>query len=144
MAEIRIEPGGPMRVRDVPLARLEHEGDRWTTVPIATGASYDLCRCGRSDAMPFCDRADPSSPCFVEEEAVGPDPAPFRWDVPDPVGPPAIALKPDGPARVAGSVPIAHGARRLEPVDRMSLCRCGASRCQPVCDSSHKVVGFRG
>jgi CDGSH-type Zn-finger protein len=104
---------------------------------------YALCRCGRSGSMPLCDRPAPYG-CFEEEPANGPDPAPFRWDVPDPAGPPALALKPDGPVRVAGGVPIAHGDRALEPADRVSLCRCGASRCQPVCDGSHTVAGFRG
>jgi hypothetical protein len=92
--------------------------------------------------MPFCDREAPYA-CFQEEPQDGPEPAPFRWDVPDPAGPPAIALKPDGPVRVAGGAPVTYGDRSLPPVDRVSLCRCGASRSQPLCDGSHKVVGYR-
>jgi CDGSH-type Zn-finger protein len=145
MAEIRIERGGPMRVKGATLARLIHDGDRWSTEPIEVVGVYALCRCGRSGRMPFCDRAaNDANRCFPEAPATGPDPGPFRWDVPDPAGPPAVALKPDGPARVAGGIPVVYDGRMLAPVDRTSLCRCGASRCQPLCDSSHKVVGFAG
>ena len=71
------------------------------------------------------------------------EPGPFLWDVPDPAGPPAIALKPNGPIRVTGDVEMTYGEAPLGGRDRWSVCRCGASRCQPVCDSSHKVIGFR-
>ena len=56
---------------------------------------------------------------------------------------PGLALKPNGPVRVSGGVPIeAEGADPFTE-DRISLCRCGASRSQPVCDGSHKIVGYR-
>ena len=75
-------------------------------------------------------------------EGGGPEPKPFRWNVPDPAAP-GLALKPNGPVRVAGRVPIeAEGTDPLTE-DRISLCRCGASRSQPVCDGSHKIVGYR-
>jgi CDGSH-type Zn-finger protein len=124
---IHVVPGGPMLIEGVPIGMLRRAGDRHVVDPIATPDPCALCRCGRSGAMP----------------AVGPEPAPFRWDVPDPAGAPAIALKPDGPVRVAGGAPVTYGDRSLPPVDRVSLCRCGASRSQPLCDGSHKVVGFR-
>jgi CDGSH-type Zn-finger protein len=146
MAEprVRIVPGGPMLVSWLALGRLRRGEDGWALDDAGVGAEdYALCRCGRSDAMPLCDRPAPYR-CFEEEPASGPAPAPFRWDVPDPAGPPAIALKPDGPVRVAGEVTVTYGDRTLEGRDRLSLCRCGASRCQPLCDSSHKVVGYRG
>jgi CDGSH-type Zn-finger protein len=130
-------------VSGLPLARLRRREDGWELDGAGVDVGdYALCRCGRSAAMPLCDRAAPYR-CFDEDPATGPDPAPFRWDVPDPAGPPALALKPDGPVRVAGGVAIAYGDRALDPTDRVSLCRCGASRCQPLCDSSHKVVGYR-
>ena len=91
--------------------------------------------------MPFCERAAPYG-CFEEEPATGPEPAPFRWDVPDPSRP-GIAIKPNGPVRLAGSVPVTYDGHEVPRRDRVSLCRCGASRCQPLCDSSHKVIGFR-
>ena len=141
---IQIVPGGPMLVDGVPVSRLAHVDDAFTLASIRDRADrYALCRCGRSGAMPLCDKEPPYA-CFEEEPPDGLEPGPFRWDVPDPAGPPAIALKPDGPIRVAGDVDITYGEAPLGGRDRWSLCRCGASRCQPICDSSHKIVGFRG
>ena len=136
---IEVIPGGPLRVRGVPLARLEKVDGRWSVGPaIATGV-YLVCRCRRSGSMPLCDGPAPYA-CFQEEPHGGPAPAPFRWDVPDP-GDPAVVLKPGGPVRIAGSTPVtdASGAT-VDPGRRVSLCRCGASRCQPLCDGSHKIV----
>ena len=103
---------------------------------------YALCRCGRSGSLPLCDRPPPYA-CFDEEpQGGGPEPKPFRWNVPDP-GRPGLALKPNGPVRVAGGVPIEAEDADALTEDRISLCRCGASRSQPVCDGSHKIVGYR-
>ena len=139
---IHLVPGGPMLVEGIPVGVLRRQGDGYVVDPLSVPEPCALCRCGRSGTMPFCDRAAPYG-CFEEEPQDGPEPAPFRWDAPDPAGPPAAALKPDGPVRVAGGPPITHGDRTLPPVDRVSLCRCGASRAQPLCDGSHKVVGYR-
>ncbi|MEP6758398.1 MAG: CDGSH iron-sulfur domain-containing protein [Actinomycetota bacterium] len=140
---IRIVPGGPMLVDGVPASRLEHDEAGFSLTSIETGSSYALCRCGRSSEMPLCDKTPPYA-CFEEVPVEVPEPGPFLWDVPDPSGPPAIALKPNGPIRVAGDVELTYGEAPLSGRDRWSLCRCGASRCQPVCDSSHKLTGFRG
>jgi CDGSH-type Zn-finger protein len=139
---IHVVPGGPMLVEGVPVGSVRRDGERQVLDPLATPDLCAICRCGRSGSMPFCDRTPPYL-CFEEEPADGPEPAPFRWDVPDPAGPPTVALKPNGPVRVAGGPPVTHGDRPLPPVDRVSLCRCGASRSQPLCDGSHKVIGYR-
>jgi len=141
---IRIVRGGPMLVDGLPLGRLEHDVGDWRIDPVTeAGSSYAICRCGISSAMPLCDRQAPYR-CFDEEPPTGAIPAPYRWDVPDPDGPPALALKPNGPVRVAGDVAITYDGEPVETRDRLSLCRCGESRCQPLCDSSHKVVDYRG
>jgi CDGSH-type Zn-finger protein len=140
---VHVVPGGPMLVDGVALGRLRREGDAHEIDLVLAPSSYALCRCGGSGEMPFCDRPEPYR-CFEEEPHDGPEPAPYRWDVPDPAGPAAIALKPDGPIRIAGGVPITYGDRSLPASHRVSICRCGASRCQPLCDSFHKVVGYRG
>ncbi len=146
---IRIVRNGPMLVDRLELMRLVAAAPDPAGGPIQRLASfhpprrdaYALCRCGGSSILPFCD-ADPPYGCFEEEPPGGPAPKPLRWDVPDP-STAAIALKPDGPVRVAGGVPILTEEGELPPADRVSLCRCGASRSQPLCDGSHKVVGFR-
>jgi CDGSH-type Zn-finger protein len=127
----------------LPLVRLvKDEVGLWTTAaPLGdAGQAYAVCRCGRSSALPLCDAAPPYR-CFDEAEPSGIPVKPVRWDVPDPARP-AIGLKPNGPARVAGDVPVETEEGALPPTDRISLCRCGASRAQPRCDGSHKVVGF--
>ena len=142
-ASIRVVRGGPMLVDGAPLGRLAHDGDRWTL-----RADRDR---RRVRALPM--RAIGGDAVLRSRGAVRmlrggrrrrARPGPFRWDVPDPDGPPALALKPDGPVRVAGPVAITFDDAPQGGRDRWSLCRCGASRCQPVCDSSHKVVGYRG
>lgn len=146
-ARIRIVPGGPMLVRGLDVTRLARTPEqpdgssRWGTEPVARAGELAICRCGRSAKMPWCDREAPYG-CFTESPTEGPDPAPYRWDVPDPAEP-GLALKPDGPVRVAGNVPIEHGDKLQPSRDRVSLCRCGHSRHQPLCDSSHKVAGYR-
>src|SRR6476646_7702337 len=111
---IMIVPGGPMLVDGLPLGRLEHAGDAWRVEPVATSSdTYAICRCARSSRMPLCDRVEPYG-CFDEQPASGPDPAPYRWDVPDPDGPPALALKPNGPVRVAGAVAIRYDGEPVE------------------------------
>lgn len=136
---------GPMLVEDLPLSRLLRDaaGTQSTqAVDPGPGDAYALCRCGRSKALPLCDREPPYG-CFEEgRPGGGSPPKPVRWEVPDPARP-GLALKPDGPVRVAGGVPIGTEDGPLPRADRISLCRCGASRCQPLCDGSHKVVGYR-
>ena len=51
----------------------------------------------------------------------------------------------DGPLLVRGPCELVDGdgqaiARRTGPV---ALCRCGKSRLLPLCDGTHKLVGFR-
>ena len=133
-----------MLVEGLPLTRLvrDERGTQATEPADAPpGDAYALCRCGRSEALPFCD-AEPPYRCFEEVPPGGPNPKPLSWEVPDPSRP-GLALKPDGPVRVAGWVPIDTEAGELPPSDRVSLCRCGASGSQPLCDGSHKAVAYR-
>jgi CDGSH-type Zn-finger protein len=45
---------------------------------------------------------------------------------------------------VTGGVPV-HRAdgRPLETRNRMTLCRCGQSSGRPLCDGTHRKIGFR-
>lgn len=134
---VEIVIGGPMLVRGVPLHRIV---DHVLGPELTPGDTYGVCRCGRSSSMPFCDRDAPFG-CFDEEPPTrGLEKLP-TWDVPDPATA-CVALKANGPIRLSGDVDVrvsdgasvpAHGGRR-------SLCRCGVSACQPLCDGSHKLA----
>jgi CDGSH-type Zn-finger protein len=56
-----------------------------------------------------------------------------------------ITIRPNGPYRVEGSVPLEGPdgtAYELKPA--YSLCRCGKSANKPYCDATHKECGFVG
>lgn len=62
---------------------------------------------------------------------------------------PAISLiqipsgKASGPLWVKGGIPIESiDGRLFEVRNRVTLCRCGASRNMPFCDASHTRIGF--
>ena len=135
---IEIVRGGPMVVMAaLPLRRivgLELGAD------LAPGEPYALCRCGGSSAMPFCDRESPYG-CFDEEPPTRALEKLPSWDVPDP-SVPCVGLKTNGPVRVSGDVAVIGPDWASVPAHegRRSLCRCGASACQPMCDGSHKLT----
>lgn len=54
-----------------------------------------------------------------------------------------LRLVTDGPIYVRGQITVksANGDVLLEDT-RMALCRCGASRNKPLCDNSHRDIGF--
>jgi CDGSH-type Zn-finger protein len=77
---------------------------------------------------------------------------------------PRIVVRPNGPYRVYGSVPLVHKtqvvseygepltwvkdkdyqAKVIEGRDYYSLCRCGRSKNMPYCDGTHKDFDFDG
>lgn len=63
----------------------------------------------------------------------------------EPSLPKEIALTPDGALWVSGGIPIERSdGSILETRNRVTLCRCGASKNKPLCDGSHKDIGFSG
>jgi len=55
----------------------------------------------------------------------------------------AVAAIADGPLWVTGAMPITlPDGTDLEPRNRVTLCRCGASNTKPLCDGSHKEIEF--
>lgn len=61
----------------------------------------------------------------------------------EPPRPPAITVTKDGPYAVTGGIAIAGQVRRENaPAERVTLCRCGASKNKPYCDGSHWSIGF--
>ena len=88
----------------------------------------------RSQVMGMIDRC-PSGALTYRANAGGPDLEP---DLPV-----AINVVEDGPLFVTGAVAVtrADGAP-LESRNRMTLCRCGASKNKPLCDGSHAEADF--
>ncbi|MDQ2725719.1 MAG: CDGSH iron-sulfur domain-containing protein [Actinomycetota bacterium] len=55
-----------------------------------------------------------------------------------------IGVTDDGPYYVTGGLPVARAdGQALEARNRVTLCRCGASKNKPLCDGSHTAAGFR-
>lgn len=66
-------------------------------------------------------------------------------EVVEPDLPAQIAVIPDGPLWVSGSIEVQHSnGEPLEKRNRVTLCRCGQSASKPLCDGSHKEAGFVG
>jgi CDGSH-type Zn-finger protein len=62
----------------------------------------------------------------------------------EPLLPAAVAVLDDGPLWVTGGVPVTTSSgTALEVRNRTTLCRCGGSANKPLCDGSHKELGFR-
>ena len=54
-----------------------------------------------------------------------------------------IAVTPDGPLWVTGGVEVERSdGQPFESRNRVTLCRCGASKNKPLCDGSHQEIGF--
>jgi CDGSH-type Zn-finger protein/nucleotide-binding universal stress UspA family protein/nitrite reductase/ring-hydroxylating ferredoxin subunit len=67
----------------------------------------------------------------------------LNGEILEPNYPKAVSPVEDGPYWVTGRVTIerADGAP-LEARNRITLCRCGHSKNQPLCDGTHKEIGF--
>lgn len=54
-----------------------------------------------------------------------------------------IAPVPNGPLAVTGAIPIVMtDGQEMAPRNRVTLCRCGASKNKPLCDGTHAQIGF--
>jgi CDGSH-type Zn-finger protein len=57
---------------------------------------------------------------------------------------PSVGVIRDGPLWIRGRVRVvAADGTEYEVRNRVTLCRCGASRNKPFCDGSHNDIGFR-
>jgi CDGSH-type Zn-finger protein/uncharacterized Fe-S cluster protein YjdI len=125
---ITIRENGPLAVH----ARIELGGQ-------AIGTRAVLCRCGQSQAKPYCDGSHVAAG-FV---ATGETPSATSAALAKRDGVLSITPYKDGPLGLAGPVEIVSGTgRTVDRVERTALCRCGHSERKPYCDGSHKKVGF--
>jgi hypothetical protein len=57
--------------------------------------------------------------------------------------PKEVGVIPNGPIWITGGIPVQRSdGQPLETRNRVTLCRCGASSKMPLCDGSHKDIGF--
>ena len=57
--------------------------------------------------------------------------------------PVAIGVVDDGPLFVTGGLPVRRAdGEAFESRNRVTLCRCGGSANKPLCDGTHKTIGF--
>jgi CDGSH-type Zn-finger protein len=57
--------------------------------------------------------------------------------------PAEVAVTPDGPLWVSGGITVEmSNGQTLEARNRVTLCRCGASKIKPLCDGAHKDIGY--
>jgi CDGSH-type Zn-finger protein len=67
----------------------------------------------------------------------------FDGDDVEPLLATAISVIDDGPLWVTGGISVTkQDGTELETRNRVTLCRCGASGNKPLCDGSHKEIGF--
>jgi len=63
------------------------------------------------------------------------------------IDPAPVTITPyrDGPYIVRGSFKVLDDAGRELALGRrtVALCRCGKSRLRPLCDGTHRAIGFR-
>ena len=61
----------------------------------------------------------------------------------EPDFPAEISVTADGPLWVSGGIPVKRSdGQPLETHNRVTLCRCGASKNKPLCDGTHNEIGF--
>lgn len=59
--------------------------------------------------------------------------------------PAQIGVQKDGPLLVTGRIPVKRSdGEPIEVRNRVALCRCGHSSNKPLCDGTHKEIGFTG
>jgi len=64
-------------------------------------------------------------------------------EIVEPDLPKEVAVIPDGPLWISGGIPVERrDGQLLETRNRVTLCRCGASKNKPLCDGTHKEIGF--
>jgi CDGSH-type Zn-finger protein/uncharacterized Fe-S cluster protein YjdI len=99
-----------------------------------------LCRCGASDNKPFCDKSHRQ---IDFQDAGKIEVSQAEMDTPAEQGLLTITLLPNGSLRMRGNFEIysADGQTRFQGTNAL-LCRCGASRDKPFCDSTHEKIGF--
>jgi CDGSH-type Zn-finger protein/uncharacterized Fe-S cluster protein YjdI len=102
-------------------------------------ARATLCRCGQSQAKPWCDGSHTAAGFTATGEPAAKEFA--ALEVRD--GPVNIEPQPNGSLKVTGNLEVVTGTgNTVNKTTAVWLCRCGQSKNKPYCDGSHKAAGF--
>jgi CDGSH-type Zn-finger protein/uncharacterized Fe-S cluster protein YjdI len=126
---LRVRENGPLAIG----APVQIDG-------VAVGLRVTLCRCGASKNKPYCDGSHAAAGFQASGEPATQQSTPLGARN----GTLAVTPQPNGPLLVQGNLEICSGTgRTVNRVTKAALCRCGSSQNKPLCDGSHKRVGFR-
>jgi CDGSH-type Zn-finger protein/uncharacterized Fe-S cluster protein YjdI len=134
---ITVSPDGPLYVRgDIEL--VTREGSL-----LLEDTRVAFCRCGASENKPFCDDSHVAIG-FADGGALGENAVRIEEGI-DTGGRLRVVPSPDGSLKFFGDLVLrsADGAVTYTG-NRVSLCRCGATKNPPFCDRSHREIGFHG
>ena len=100
-----------------------------------------FCRCGLSKIKPFCDNTHARVGFEDAEELTG---RKIVASEPLPQGKVTVILMKNGPIRLLGPVTVKNEKGEIIfKGTKTLLCRCGASKRMPFCDSSHLKIDFQ-
>lgn len=102
---------------------------------IAEGPRMALCRCGQSRNKPFCDNSHRAAG-FADPGVVAAGGEPSEGAL-------TITALADGPLLLRGPFALRGVAGAPLHGESTALCRCGGSGAKPLCDGTHKRIGFR-
>jgi CDGSH-type Zn-finger protein/uncharacterized Fe-S cluster protein YjdI len=135
---ITVCPDGPLYVRGA-IELVTPDGDL-----LLEDTRAAFCRCGASQNKPFCDNRHreigfsehgaPAENLVRSEEGI------------DTGGRLRVFASPKGSLKFRGELElsVSAGGQTTYAGNRVSLCRCGATRNPPFCDRSHREIDFQG
>jgi CDGSH-type Zn-finger protein/uncharacterized Fe-S cluster protein YjdI len=101
-----------------------------------------LCRCGKSNAKPYCDGSHAAAGFVASGEPATLPSEPLA----DRRGKLSVTPLRDGPLEVSGNLELLAGTgrtvNRVAASTTIKLCRCGGSANKPYCDGTHRTNGF--
>ena len=102
-----------------------------------------FCRCGASHDKPFCDNSHLDI-AWADDGALGENGIRVEDGI-ETGGKLRVMPSPGGSLKLFGDLEL-HSAdgQTVYTGNRVSLCRCGASKNSPFCDRSHRQIEFQG
>jgi CDGSH-type Zn-finger protein/uncharacterized Fe-S cluster protein YjdI len=102
-----------------------------------------FCRCGASQNKPFCDNSHRQAG-FAESGALVENRVRIEEGI-ETGGRLRVVASPKGSLKFYGDLELSGAEGETTYAgNRVSLCRCGASKIPPFCDRSHRQIEFQG